>query len=28
VRLGQSEPEQAFDLEAFLRAVLGAFRPE
>ena len=26
VRLGQSEPEQAFDLEAFLRAVLAAFR--
>ena len=25
VRLGQSEPEQAFDLERFLRAVLDAF---
>ena len=25
VRLGQSEPEHAFDLEGFLRAVLGAF---
>jgi CubicO group peptidase (beta-lactamase class C family) len=27
VRLGQSEPEQAFDLEGFLRAVLAAFPP-
>jgi len=28
VRLGQSEPEQAFDLEGFLRAVLAAFQLE
>ena len=27
VRLGQSEPEQAFDLEGFLNAVLAAFPP-
>jgi CubicO group peptidase (beta-lactamase class C family) len=27
VRLGQSEPEAAFDLEEFLRAVLAALRP-
>jgi hypothetical protein len=26
VRLGQSEPEQAFDLEGFLGAVVAAFR--
>ena len=28
VRLGQSEPEQAFDLEGFLGGVLAAFGPE